>query len=248
MMHRQQPHRTFSIGDSIEVTPREIAFGVALLLLLIGLGFYFAGLVSNSVQESNEVYYTSLKIDNNQSQMEYALQTDVGNALVYGEVKAETPVTFPDLLSEYMYVEKVRERYTRHTRTYTTTDSKGHTQTHTEIYYTWDYNGSWNDCSKTFEFLGGKYPINKIRLPSADMIRLTNNIKPELESLISDSYLYPNGRGWFSFEGEIRYYYKGIPKSFMATLFVNIKDDTLLEYKAIARKRSICKIFQKLWL
>ena len=47
---------------------------------------------------------------------QYGMDTNVGNAFVYGDLKAVDTVTYPEISGEYMYVEKVKERYTKHTR------------------------------------------------------------------------------------------------------------------------------------
>lgn len=44
------------------------------------------------------------------------MRTNAGNAFVYGDLKAVDTVTYPEIGGEYIYIEKVKERYTMHTR------------------------------------------------------------------------------------------------------------------------------------
>jgi hypothetical protein len=48
-------------------------------------------------------------------------------------LEAAEPVTYPEIGGEYLYVEKVEEHYTMHTRTVTTTDSKGNLARHRQL-------------------------------------------------------------------------------------------------------------------
>ena len=84
-------------------------------------------------------YNTALQIDNNSEMFSYGMRTDIGNAFVHGDLKAVDTVTYPEIGGAYMYVEKIKEKYTMHTRTVTYTTGSGKTrQTHTrtETYWT----------------------------------------------------------------------------------------------------------------
>ena len=48
-----------------------------------------------------------------------------------------------------------------HTREVTYTDSKGHTHTRTEIYWTWDRVKREEDSTETFSFMGVSFPADK---------------------------------------------------------------------------------------
>lgn len=39
---------------------------------------------------------------------QYGMDTNVGNAFVYGDLKAVDTVTYPEIGGEYMYVEKLK--------------------------------------------------------------------------------------------------------------------------------------------
>ena len=71
-----------------------------------------------------------------EQQFRYGMDTNFGNALVYGEIMTNSPVTYDEIGNGYIYIQKVKEHYTRHTRTVTKTASNGKPHTETEVYYT----------------------------------------------------------------------------------------------------------------
>lgn len=102
-----------------------------------------------------------------------------------------------------MYVEKVKEKYTKHTRTVTTTDSKGHSHTRTETYWTWDRVGSEDLKCKEISFCGITFVSNKIDLPDIEYI-----------DTIKES-------------SHIRYKYYGIKTEYKGTIFTDLRDKTI---------------------
>ena len=127
----------------MEITKREILASVTIIAVMMILGIVIAGRIDAHQVQKNSEYYSALQITDAE-QFQYGMDTSVGNAFVYGTLEAADPVTYPEIGGEYLYVEKVEEHYTMHTRTVTTTDSKGNHHTHTEVYWTWDYVGSEN--------------------------------------------------------------------------------------------------------
>ena len=107
------------------ITKREILVSIVIAALMIMFGFLISTKWSESQQESDIKYNKAIQIDNDTDLFQYGMDTNVGNAFVYGELKAVDSVTYPEIGGEYMYVRKVEEHYNMHTRTVTTTDSKG---------------------------------------------------------------------------------------------------------------------------
>lgn len=166
------------------------------------IGFVISGKISQIQSDRNAKYNKAVKIES-ADLFRYGMDTNVGNAFVYGELKAVDTVTYPEIGGEYMYVEKEEEHYNRHTRTYTTTDGKGHTRTHTEVYWSWDYAGSEDMQCKEVSFCGVVFDSNKIKLPSADYIKT-----------IKES-------------GYVRYKYYGTNIEYKGTIFTELKDKTI---------------------
>lgn len=161
-------HNSFDFGD-FEITYREILASISIIAVMLLIGFVISGKISQIQDDKNAKYNKAVKIESADF-FRYGMDTNVGNAFVYGELKAVDTVTYPEIGGEYMYAEKVEEHYNMHTRTYTTTDGKGHTKTHTEIYWSWDYAGSEDMQCKEVSFCGVVFDSNKIKLPSADYI------------------------------------------------------------------------------
>lgn len=190
-------------NNSFEITKREILFSIIIVSILLVLGFIISNNISDSLLESYQKYNTAIQINNEQDLFEYNIRTEGGNALVYGDLKAVDTVTYDELDNEYMYIKKVKERYTQHTRTYTTTDGKGHTQVHTETYWTWDEVKHWEQHSKQLSFLNVVFDYDKIPIPSAKYITTQK-----------ESYY-------------IRYVYYGVNKKLTGTIYTFLKDNTI---------------------
>lgn len=150
--------------------------------------------------------FDKLQIDNNSEMFSYGMRTDIGNAFVHGDLKAVDTVTYPEIGGAYMYVEKIKEKYTMHTRTVTYTTGSGKTrQTHTrtETYWTWDRVGSEDIKCKEISFCGVVFDSNKIELPDDDYI----------DTIKTSSH--------------IRYKYYGIGTEYTGTIYTVLTDNTI---------------------
>lgn len=192
---------SFDLGD-FEITYREILASISIVAVMLLIGFVISGKISQIQDDKNAKYNKAVKIES-ADLFRYGMDTNVGNAFVYGELKAVDTVTYPEISGEYMYVEKEEEHYNRHTRTYTTTDGKGHTKIHTEVYWSWDYAGSEDIQCKEVSFCGVVFDSNKIELPSADYI-----------DTIKES-------------SHVRYKYYGTKTKYTGTIFTKLKDKTI---------------------
>ena len=106
----------------VEITKREIGVSISIVAVLLLIGILISGKMLESKTNKDAEYNKAARIDT-QELFEYGMKTDVGNAFVYGTLEAVDPVTYPEIDGKYMYLEKVKEEYTMHTRTVTTTDS-----------------------------------------------------------------------------------------------------------------------------
>lgn len=134
----------------MEIKPREIAFSVAIMFVMVALGFLLGSKISDHIAETNEEFTTATQITDDQ-QFQYALATDFGNVIAYGNLIAEQPVSADDLDGEYAILTKITERYTMHTRT--------------EIYWTWDRVKREEDSTEAFSFMGASFPADKFSVP-----------------------------------------------------------------------------------
>ena len=188
--------------DSFEITKREIIASVSIVSILLIIGLIISNKISEYQMDKNEIYNKAVKVESSEL-FQYGMKTNVGNAFVYGELKAIDTVTYPEIGGSYMYIEKVKEKYTRHTRTKTYTDSNGKKHTKTEVYYSWDYAGSEDLTCKEVSFCGVKFPSVKIQFPD------TNYIDTVKES------------------SNVRYKYYGIETSYKGTIFTDLRNNTI---------------------
>lgn len=226
-------HNSFDFGN-FEITFREILASISIIAVMLLIGFVISGKISQIQSDRNAKYNKAVKIES-ADLFRYGMDTNVGNAFVYGDLEAVDTVTYPEIGGEYMYVEKEEEHYNRHTRTYTTTDGKGHTKIHTEVYWSWDYAGSESKQCKEVSFCGIVFDSNKIELPSADYIKT-----------IKES-------------SHVRYKYYGTKTKYTGTVFTELKDKTISdstsfyelsieETKDLLEKNSGVVIFWIIWI
>ena len=139
------------------------------------------------------------------------MNTNVGNAFVYGDLEAVDTVTYPEIGGEYMSVEKETEEYTMHTRTVTKTRTKsdGSTETYTEIetYWTWDViDRETLNCSKV-KFCGIEFDYGQIYTPYKSYIDTIHDNR----------------------DSDIRYVYYGSGTKFTGTIFTDLRDNTITD-------------------
>ena len=145
----------------MEITKREILASVAIVCVMFVFGLLIHQSIRTSVTNQNKEYELALQIDD-PGTFEYAMRTNVGNAFVYGKLVAIDTVSNDELGNgEWMWIEKVKEKYTRHERTVTYTDGKK-TKTRIEYYWTWDRVGSETWHSENVSFLGKEFPYGLI--------------------------------------------------------------------------------------
>ena len=135
----------------MEITKREVILSIAIVAIMLILGFFISDKIATYQDEKNAEFQKAIQIDNTEL-FEYGMKTNVGNAFIYGELKAVDKVSYPDIKGEYMHVKKVKERYTRHTRTVRHRTSSGGSYTTTETYWTWEVVGSESKSCKKISF------------------------------------------------------------------------------------------------
>lgn len=210
----------FDFGE-FEITMREILASVSIIAVLFVIGFIISGKISDSKTEKDAVYNKAAKIESAEM-FEYGMKTNVGNAFVNGSLKAVDTVTYPEIGGEYMYVEKVKEKYTRHTRTVTYTDNKGKTRSRTETYWTWDRVGSEDVKCKEISFCGVVFDSSKIEIPDTEYI-----------DTIKES-------------SRIRYKYYGTPIEHNGTIFTKLENNTIQDNTKFYKDMTIEKTLEHL--
>lgn len=167
-MHRLRRRRDYST-NSFRVTRREILMSIPIVAVLFLVGMWISGMIESHIDDKNAEYYSAVQITEPDI-FQFNMQTNVGNAFVYGVLEAVDTVSYPDIQGEFMSLRKVTERYTMHTRVVTTTDSKGRSHTRTEVYYSWDYVGEEEKHSEKLQFMGSEFDFSKFNIPTQDYI------------------------------------------------------------------------------
>lgn len=156
--------------NNIEITKREILVSIVIFCVLLTTGFVISGHINNSLMDKEQEYNTAAQIDGDKDLFEYGMRTNIGNAFVYGDLKAIDSVTYKEIGGNYSYIEKVKEEYTMHTRivTKTKTNANGEIETHTEeeVYYTWDEVERESKHCTQISFLDVSFTYGTIPLPT----------------------------------------------------------------------------------
>lgn len=188
----------------MEITRREVLFSICIIVLFLLGGLSISNKISDSILDNNQKYNKAVKIEDKEL-FQYGMDTNVGNAFVYGKLETVDPVTFPEISGKYMYVRKVKEKYTQHTRTVTYRDANGKSRTRTETYWSWDYAGEESKNAKKIKFNDVVFDFDKIDRPDTSHI-----------DTIKESYY-------------IRYQYYGTPTTFKGTIFTDLRDGTITD-------------------
>lgn len=185
-----------------EVTKREKIFSIIIVALMLIIGFIISSVIDDSIIDQNEQYIKAIDITDKDT-FEYGMQTNVGNAFIYGEIKAVDSVSYPLLKDkEYIQIEKDIEKYTKHTRQVSHKDSKGRTYYTTETYWTWDRIGYEEKSCKEITILGVKF--------KSDVLNF------------NEKYIDTFKTGF-----HLREKYYGVPNTVKGTIFATLKDNTI---------------------
>ena len=207
--------------SNYKVTKREVLFSIVIICVMLIIGLVIHGNINDNLMIKYQEYNTALQIEDNKDLFTYGMRTNIGNAFVHGDLKAVDTVTYPEIGGEYMYVEKVKEKYTKHIQTYTTTVN-GKTQVKTRTYWSWDRIGSEDIKCKEILFCGVEFNSNKINFPSANYI-----------DTIRESYY-------------IRYKYYGVYCEHTGTIFTELKDGTISDNTDFYKNKSIDETIERL--
>jgi PKD repeat protein len=193
---------------NFRITKREVLASISIIAVMLVIGVLISGWLAEVQADQNEKYNKAIKI-RSADIFEYSMRTNVGNAFVYGDLEAVDIVTYPEIGGAYMYVEKIKEHYTRHTRQVAHTRTvNGKTETYytTETYWTWDRVDHEDIRCEQLSFCGVVFSSSKIDIPESSYI----------ETIKESSH--------------VRYKYYGTDVNFTGTIFAELKDETISDY------------------
>lgn len=191
---------------NFEVTKREIIFSIIIASFMIIIGIFIGNKIINNINDGNIKYSTAVKIDNNESQFKHGLNTNFGNALVYGDLYAVDTVSLGTEKNKIVILRDYEE-YRRHTRKRTYTDSNGHTKIKTEVYYSWDNISSQLVKNNYVSFCGNVFKTSEFPIPSVHYIK-------------TESCGYNR-----------RYVYSVVDPHYVGTLYANLDNNSILDAK-----------------
>ena len=219
--HRRK--RGFDFGD-FEITKREILASISIIAIMLLIGVLISGKISERQMDKNEIYNKAVKIEDG-NMFEYGMRTNIGNAFVYGDLKAVDTVTYPEIEGEYIYVKKVEERYERHEKWVTETDSDGKEHKKLKVWYEWDVEDTESKHAEKIKFCGVIFPYSKIELPSSNYI----------DTIAGDKVW-----SWKSDERvKVRFKYYGVSTKYTGTIFTELRDKTILDDTRFYEDRNI---------
>ena len=201
----------FFLGDA-EITKREILASISIVAVMLLIGILISGKISEAQMDANEVYNKAIKIESTDL-FQYGMDTNVGNAFVYGDLEAVDTVTFPEIGSEYIYVQKIEKRYEKHEREVTKKDKDGNEYKETEEYYEWETENTESLHAEGIMFCGIVLPYSKIDLPSAGYIDTLHGDK--VYSWKSGEYV------------KVKFEYYGVSTSYTGTIFADLRNQTI---------------------
>jgi hypothetical protein len=193
-------------SHKFHISKRELLVSIVIAAVMLVIGFIISSSIEDSLLLKHQEYNLALQINNDRDMFEHGMRTNIGNAFVYGQLKCLDPVTYDEIGGEYSYVKKVKEKYTRHTRTVTrtkTVNGKTTTYTETEHYYTWDAVSSCSKQSTKISFLDVEFDYGAIDFPYTYCV-----------ATIKES-------------SKIRYVYYGAPAEATGTLYAKLENDTI---------------------
>lgn len=188
------------------VTKREVLFSIVIICIMLLIGLVIHGNINDNLMMKYQEYNTALQIEDDTDMFTYGMRTNIGNSFVHGDLKAVDTVTYPEIGGEYSYIEKVKEKYTQHTRTVTktiTVNGKTQTYTTTEVYWTWDKVDSWDKHCEKISFLDVEFDYGMINFPSPEYITTQKE------------------------SSHIRYKYYGTGTEYIGTLYATLADNTI---------------------
>lgn len=196
----------------MKITNREIIASIAIVAVMLVVGFIISDKITDYQNDKNSEYQKAVHISDTKL-FQYGIETNVGNAFVYGDLNAVDTVTFAEIGGEYLYVEKIEKRYERHEEWETVKDDDGNERREKKVWYEWEIENRESQHSEQIEFCGIVFTYDKIPFSDADYIETVNG-----------------GREWSWKSGEhvkVKFEYYGVPIANAGTIYTRLADETI---------------------
>lgn len=204
-------NKKFYVSD-FEITVREIIVSICIFVFMMLIGISCSANIEESEMANNEKYTKALRIESTDL-FQHGMNTNVGNAFVYGDLESVDTVTYPEIEGDYIYVKKVEERYERYEKWVTETDSNGKEHKRKKVWYEWDIENTESQHAKEIKFCGVVFPYEKLELPSSYLVDTINGDK---------TYSWKSGE-----RVKVRFKYYGVDTKYTGTIFTDLRDKTI---------------------
>lgn len=204
--------------NSFEITFKEILFSLIILCLALCLGIILNNKIDEHFTIKEEKYNKALKINNDNEQFVYAINTNVGNLINYGKFEVVSPIKDDWLINSYTAYKKITERYTMHTRT-ECSGSGNDRECHTETYYTWDEININTQFASELYFSSVIFSTSHFTNYQWQNLNISSSTIKSGVGYLKNNYIYKENRIFGFSVGDLRYYYEIVPSKFYGTTF-----------------------------
>lgn len=229
-MSRYGYRRGFDFGN-FEITKREIIASISIIAVMLLIGVMLSGKISEWQMDKNEIYNKAIHVDSTEL-FQHGMNTNIGNAFVYGDLRAVDTVTYPEIGGKYIFVEKVEKRYERHEKWEKEEDENGDMQQKLKVWYDWEIEASESKHAEKIKFCDVIFPYSKINVPGSTCIDTISG-----------------GRAYSCKSGEyvkVKYEYYGTGTEFTGTIFTDLRDKTISDNTPFYNDMSIEKTIEHL--
>lgn len=94
----------------MEITKREIIISISISVVMLIIGLFISGKITDIQNDRNAEYQKAVHIEDSEL-FQHGMDTNIGNAFVYGDLRAVDAVTFDEIGGKYLYVEKIKENF-----------------------------------------------------------------------------------------------------------------------------------------
>lgn len=205
--------KSWDFGN-FEITLREVIASITIIAIMMTIGFILSDKIETHQIIKNREYYKAIKITD-EDIFQDGMNTDLGNAFVYGTLEAVDTVTYPEIGGEYIYIEKSEQHRNKHTREVTKEDANGKKYKETEEYYQWDTESFDTLKAKEIKFMNKVFPYNKIPYQHTEYI----------DTLRGDM-VYSWSSGEFV---QVKFIYYGCKPPYTGTIYTRLKNGTIAD-------------------
>ena len=90
----------------MKITKREKIASIAIVSVMMIVGFFISSKITDYQNDKNAEYQKAVHIEDPEL-FQYGMDTNIGNAFVFGKLEAVDAVTFDEIGGAYLWIEKI---------------------------------------------------------------------------------------------------------------------------------------------